>query len=208
MNLKFKKSSLTISLLIAFIIHVIFILVCNFIYYNGNSDEKDNGVFLEFNEYEKKVITKKKENNIPKRIKPSINSGFTIESVISGPIKFSESETVVDTTGESYISVSDSIEYDSKLIDSLVVNYPSLLALKSVMSEYIKNTPKIETDSAMVVRRMRKYMLDYYKYKFPTPLSKFGDPTPGIAIDKIIEFINGNEDVDVKKIKKYLRINQ
>ena len=79
---------------------------------------------------------------------------------------------------------------------------PIIINCKSI----IKSNPKIETDSALIVRRMKEYMLEYYKNKFPTPLSKFGDANPGIPIDDIIDIFGKKDTVDIKRIKKYLGI--
>ena len=207
MNLKSKKSPLTISLLIAFVIHIIIILLLSVIYFEKISDEDSYGVILELIEYERKVVQLKKIEKIPKKFIPRPLPKQIRENIISETLEFTEAEILPGKIDSSTISEIDSLEYYSNLLDSLVVNFPSLLVLKSAMTEHIKNDPKIETDSAMVVRRMRKYMLDYYKHKFPTPLSKFGEGNPGIPIDKILDLFSSDEDIDEKKIKKYLNIN-
>ena len=68
---------------------------------------------------------------------------------------------------------------------------PNLAVLKLALKYNIKNNPIKKTEEEVAIQGLKKYMRDYYKIKYPTPLSKFGDPGSGsmisIPIDAIIE---------------------
>ena len=155
----------------------------------------------------KKFSKRINQENITRKLKPKIYSPNVDENITVDSIQISKSEIPSEILDSNLTTVSDTLKYYTNLIDSLVVNYPNLIAIKSAMAEHIKKNPQIETDSSMVVRRMRKYMIDYYKFKYPTPLSKFGDGNPGIPIDKILDLFSRDDTVDVKRIKKYLGLD-
>lgn len=207
MKIKFIKSSVAKSAYISLFAHFLLIMIFSLIYFNNNPDEKFNGVYIEFNEIEKKIIPAKQVDDVKRKRKPIILPKKIDQNVIIDSDNVTKIEIPTEIVDSSANSKIDSISYYSGLLDSIVINFPSLLVLKSAMKEHIKNDPKIETDSALIVRRMRRYIRDYYKYKYPTPLSEFGDPNPGIPIDKILDIFSSEEEIDVKKIKKYLNLD-
>ncbi len=207
MNSEFKESSFKISLVITLIIYIIIILIFSLITFDDNEDSDFKSVYLEFNHFEKKISKNKKGNNYPRNFKLKNPPKDVKKQSISDLDKSTESETSINIIDSSLITKVDTLKNYSEFLDSIVIHNPSLLALKSALVEHFKNNSQIETDSAMIVRRMKKYMLEYYKNKFPTPLSKFGDPSPGIPIDKIVDLFSKKDTVDMKKIKKYLGLD-
>ena len=207
MNIEFKESSFRISFALTLIIYIAIILLFNFIIINENEELNSKRVYLEFKTLEKKVNKNKEEVIIPKAVKRKISSKNILKNsnqVLSEKPKDEQNKEILDS---NLINKKETLINHSDFIDSVVVNYPNLLTFKSLLKEMIKKNPYTETDSAMVVRRMKEYMLKYYKNKYPTPLSKFGDANPGIPIEDIVDLFSKKDTVDIKKIKKYLGID-
>jgi hypothetical protein len=205
LNSKNKESSVGISLVISLVIYFIIILIFSVITFEENEDANFITVSLEFNQYEKKIVANNKSEKIPNKIKRKIPQQNIVERSRNKSVKISETEIPVEIVDTSLTKI-DSLKYFSELIDSFVHSYPKLFVLKSAIAQHVKHDKNIETDSAMAVRRMKKYMLDYYKNKFPTPLSKFGNATPGIPIDKILDLFRKDNKEEIKKIKKYFNL--
>lgn len=205
MNLKSKKTAFLISLFLSFILHLAIIFIFGLIYFKNADHEELKRVSLYINQIEKKVITKKAESR-PKKLKLLTPNIVIKEKIASIPEL--ETNIIAEVPSENLEAILiDSVKYYTKLLDSLVLRLPNITTLKYVVSEKIKNDPKVETDSAFAVRRLRENVLDYYKNKYPTPLSKFGDQPKGIAIDKIIKMFSGEDEEETRKIKRYLELD-
>jgi hypothetical protein len=205
---KVKKSDLTISIVIAIIIHAVIILVCSFIFFNSQSETDPNEIFLNLVQYDREIKSVNKSDETMKEIVSEIIEKEDSENIISVTEEVIESEIITEVTDSNKITKKAGLEHQTEFTDSIVISFPSLLTLKYALSERIKNEPAIETDSALIVRRLRKYMSDHYKYKYPTPLSEFGEGNTGIPIDKILDLFSGEDDIDEKKIREYLKLDK
>jgi len=207
LNLEFKESSFRISLALTLIIYITIILVFNLIPIDENEDLNSKRVYLEFKTIEKKTKKNIEEAIIPKVVKRKISSKNIIMNSNPALNEKSKEEQNTEILDTNLINKKETQISHSDFLDSVVVNYPNLLTFRSLLKEMIKKNPQTETDSAMVVRRMKEYMLKYYKDKYPTPISKFGDANPGIPIEDIFDLFSKKVTVDKKKIKKYLGID-
>jgi len=161
---------------------------------------------LNIRNYEKHIVKEESiQNSIPK----------PIYKIPQKPVKKDKSNKAVITT----ISNMSIEEYDSTKItevnvmvnninwlDSMVINNPNILMLKYAVTDQLKNNPTEKSDSAETVETIRNVMQNYIKSKYPTPIHKFGDGSPGIPIDKILDIFSKDDTVDIKKIKKYLKL--
>ena len=195
------------STLITFVIYLIILVVLSVIYIDQYSDLTEREVFVEFREYEKKVIKQKVLPNIKKDLKRSKVTKEIVKIINKEFVQNSEVESMVVETDSILISINDSLKDKMNWLDSLVVNNPNLQILKYASEDYIKKNPLIKSDSTKVAEGIRNFMQDYYNSKYPTPVYKFGDGAPGIAIDDIIDIFK-SDDVDEEKIKKYLKIGK
>jgi hypothetical protein len=105
------------------------------------------------------------------------------------------------------ISQNDSVEKKNNWLDSIVVAEPNLQLLNYAASKYLKSNPVQKSDSVKLVERIRKMMQNYYSHKYPTPVHKFGDRSPGIAIGDIINIFS-SDTLNEERIKKYLKIGK
>lgn len=188
-------------------IYIIIIVLLSIIYIDHDGDLRETEVFVEFRENEKKEIKQLVLPNIQKNTKSKIvtkkiNKAKNEESFLT--IKSEISESLLDSI---LITKNETLETKFNWLDSVVVANPNLQILKYASEDYIKNNPILKSDSAKVAEGIRNFMQDYYKSKYPTPVHKFGDGSPGLAIDKIINIFKSN-DVDEEKIKKYLKIGK
>lgn len=205
--MQIKKSNHIFPVLITFAIYIIIIILLSIIYIEHDGDLKETDIFVEFREYEKKVIKQLMLPNIEKNTKSNIvtkkNNKFINEETPQ-TIKSEISESFIDS---NLISKKDSFESKINWLDSLVIANSNLQILKYASEEYIKKNPILKSDSAKVAEGIRTFMQDYYKSKYPTPVHKFGDGSPGIAIGDIINIFK-SDDVDEEKIKKYLKVGK
>ena len=79
----------------------------------------------------------------------------------------------------------------ASIIDSFIMNNPDIIALKTALLKKMKYTEFPESDSVRILNNFRKQVMAYYKFLYPTPLSKFKDFPKGggmfsIPIDDII----------------------
>ena len=169
--------------------HIILLLI----FYLADIDDtpipEEEVIFLQLKEippHEKKDEILRKDSNEKNFINKKIQKKNIEEDE---PIILSDSATVLtklDTT-KKVINIPDS----ASVIDSFLVNNPDIIALKTVLLKKIKYTEFPESDSLRIVNNFRKQILAYYKFLYPTPLSKFkGSPQGGgmlsIPIDDII----------------------
>lgn len=185
--------------------HFVLLLFFAIIYFDNPLNEKDETILLSYRTIEKqipkmKIIEKPKLNRIKREL--SSKNIFSDNAELKDTLILSNTNTLEDSSKE--VSSIHRISDLTKL-DSLVINNPSLMGLKYALAEKMKTETIVETDSAFIVRRLKESLIQYYKDKYPTPLSKFGDGNSGIAIDKIIDLFS-SDDIDEKKIKEYLNI--
>lgn len=208
MNLKFYKPPYIFSILITFLVYLIILVALSAIYIDQYSNLKEREVFIEFSKYEKIVVKKIAQPKIKKKTKPRIVTNNKKSLINEESLIISKTEISKIPIDSNLISESDSLNNKLNWIDSLVVSNSNLQILKYASKQYIKNNPLIKSDSAKLAEGIKVFMQDYYKSKYPTPVHKFGDGSPGIAIDNILDLFSKSDTVDVEKIKKYLKIGK
>jgi hypothetical protein len=120
-------------------------------------------------------------------------------------VEKSKTNVIIDSNS---LLKEDSVRVYTNWIDSLVITHSNLIMLKYAMQDKIKNSPIMKSDSVKTVEKIRKIMQDYYRSKYPTAVYKFGDNSPGIPIEKILNIFGAKDTVDLEKIKKYLKIGE
>ena len=207
MKINFKISSFHLSILFGIAIHLLLFVIINVIYFEEYYEKNSNVVNFQFREYEKQNLSTKILPNNSTNLKRKIAPEKTEKEVIDDLENLNSIEITEENADTITSPEIDSLKYFSHLLDSLVVNNPSLLLLKYASKEYLKNNPKLETEEEIAIKRLRNYFQNYFKQRYPTPPSKFGE-TRGIPIDKIIVLFKGNDDIDIIKIRKYLRLDE
>ena len=207
MNLKLKKSPFRLSLIIALFIHIAIIIIFNFLIIDENEESRSKSIYLEFKKYVKKE--NKEDVNLTK-VKNSFGNNTNIfknPNPILIEEKF-EDENAVVIIDSTVFAHNDTVKRYTNIIDSIIVNYPDLYTFKSLLKEMIRKNPIVESDTLKAIKGLKKSLIEYYKNKYPTPLSKFGEQNSGIPIDKILDFFSKDDTTDIKKIKEYLGLDK
>lgn len=207
MNLKLKKSPFRLSLIIALFIHIAIIIIFNFLIIDENEESRSKSIYLEFKKYVKKED--KEDVNLTK-VKNSFGNNTNIlknPNPILIEEKF-EDENAVVIIDSTVFAHNDTVKRYTNIIDSIIVNYPDLYTFKSLLKEMIRKNPIVESDTLKAIKGLKKSLIEYYKNKYPTPLSKFGEQNSGIPIDKILDFFSKDDTTDIKKIKEYLGLDK
>ncbi len=207
MNLKLKKSPFRLSLIIALFIHITIIIIFNFLIIDENEESRSKSIYLEFKKYVKK---ENKEDVSLTKVKNSFGNSTNIlknPNPILIEEKF-EDENAVVIIDSTVFAHNDTVKRYTNIIDSIIVNYPDLYTFKSLLKEMIRKNPIVESDTLKAIKGLKKSLIEYYKNKYPTPLSKFGEQNSGIPIDKILDFFSKDDTTDIKKIKEYLGLDK
>lgn len=207
MNFKYNKSSYTNPIFITILIYICILVVLSIIVIEQNFVQNDREILIEFAEFEKIKVEQNRLFNSKKEPKPQIAKEKLLKAVDEEYSLVIKSEISDVLTDSNLITKNDTLENKFNWLDSLVVANPNLQMLKYASEDYIRNNPILKSDSVKVAEGIRHFMQDYYKSKYPTPVHKFGDGSPGIAIDDIINLFK-SDDVDEEKIKKYLKIGK
>lgn len=206
MKLKSRKRNLLRPILGSVIFHIVILFVFDIISLDTEFQEENNILFIEIKSKEIEInksepFSKKEVEKQKMETNDRINEKVLYEEQDTDSTNDSITETDTLNVAEDKI-----VRNESQIFDSLIVNNPSLMSLKYALSKQLKLDNITESDSAFIVRRLKESVIDYYRIKYPTPLSEFGEPNQGIAIDKIIDLFSADDDIDEKKIKKYLGI--
>ena len=113
--------------------------------------------------------------------------------------------TITEIDSTLFEEVSDLLK-SMNWLDSMVINNPNILMLKYATKDKLKNNSIKLSDSAKTAETIKIVMQNYFRSKYPTPVHKFGDGSPGIPIDKILDIFSADDTVDVNKIKRYLKL--
>lgn len=209
MNLTLKKSSFRLSLIIALFIHITIIIILNFIIIDENEESNSKSIYLEFKKY-----VKKEDKNREDISQPTVNnSSGNINNITKNPNpilieeKF-EDENAVVIIDSTVFAHNDTVKRYTNIIDSIIINYPDLYTFKSLLKEMIRKNPIVESDTVKAIKGLKKSLIEYYKNKYPTPLSKFGNANPGIPIKDILDLFSKEDTTDIKKIKEYLGLDK
>jgi len=184
-----KSNSLKFAIALTIVIHVLIYFLFNLVFLNYKSDSIDQHIIVEYKTFKKQ--------------KPKIN--YRIQKQVQS-IKMSSKKNILFNnnpvknyfagTDSTNIEQIDSLVYSHKHSDSskwferFVLENPSIISLKLALTQNIKNKIIKETEAEIAVEGLKKYTNDYYNLKYPTPLSKFGDPGRGsminIPVDDVI----------------------
>ena len=208
LTLNFSNSTLRNSLFITVVVYVIAFIVLGIVNIDFNKLPNLYEININFRKYEKEIVKQVKIQNISRKHTPKAAQKSVPKIKISKSEITSKTDVLIEEIDSSLFMEVDTLRNNSNWFDSIVVNNPNLLMLKYVLADQLKNNSYEISDSGKIVKRIKGVMQDYYRSKYPTPVHKFGDGSPGIAIDKILDIFRGTDTVDVEKIKKYLKIGK
>lgn len=152
---------------------------------------------------EKRSITLQFQS-IPKTLKPSdkiLKRKKEFSKTIS-PKASVKTDTKIFVDSTNVLSKPNTSEIlqthpdSADVLNSFIEENLNIVALKTAILQKLKNVKFTETDSAAIVKNLRKMFLAYYKAKYPTPLSKFGRPSlPGISRPDMLDFSIPIDDI-------------
>ena len=123
-------------------------------------------------------IAATKSDKIENRSITKINSKRTIETI-------DDTLSVIPSHNKSNLDTDSLSQHDS-----ILVKYPTFIALRIALKEQIEKNRIRKTENEELITKIEKSMQDYYKMKYPTPMYKFGEKGSGagvrIPIDKIM----------------------
>lgn len=206
MNLPFNNSNLRISLFTSIFFYIITFFILGIIKFKSIKLPDLQEVYLNIRNYENHIVKKESiQNSTPKPTYKIPQKHVKKNKINKVDISAKTIMPIEENDSTSFAQVDVSINNISWL-DSMVINNPNILMLKYAATDQLKNNPFEVSDSAKIVEKLRTVMQNYFRSKYPTPLHKFGDGSPGIPIDKILDIFSEDDTVDVKKIKKYLQL--
>ena len=206
MKLKLDNTNLKISLLISIIFYSITTFVLSIIKLNSIRFPDLQEVYLNIRQYEKYII---KEELLQKPSTRPTNRASQKKVKKEEFNKVGNHNNAIVTTAEIDSTLHLEVDVPVKnnnWLDSMVIKNPSILMLKYAAKDKLNNDSTKISDSAKTAETIKNVMQNYFRSKYPTPVHKFGDGSPGIPIDKIVDLFSKEDTVDVKKIKKYLKL--
>ena len=206
MNLKFNNSNLRNSLFISIVFYLTTFFVISTIKITFNKLPDFQEVYLNIGHFEKHIVNEESIQNLSPKSKPKVLQKHVKKNNNNKVDIPAKRNMTIEETDSTIFSEVDILGNNINWLDSMVINNPNILMLKYAASDQLKNNPIKISDSAKTVERIRNVMQNYFKNKYPTPVHKFGDGSPGIPIDKILDIFSGSDTVDVKKIKRYLKL--
>jgi hypothetical protein len=206
LNLKFNKSNLITSLFISIAFYLITFFVLNAIKFSSVRLPDLQEVHLNIRHYKKHIVKEESRQNQSPKPTPSVPKKKVKKKEINREIIPTKTIMSIKETDSTLFVEGDVLIKDINWLDSMVVNNPNILMLKYAAKDQLKNNSIKISDSARTVETIKSIMQNYFKSKYPTPVHKFGDGSPGIPIDKILDIFRGDDTLDVKKIKRYLKL--
>lgn len=173
----------------ALILHFLLLLI----FYQTNIDNNHNPetgtIFLQFKNIDKAQKGGNDRGNTSDKKKPVIKK--TAPKIIEMQATKILADSNQSLTNLDSNKIINTMPDSSAILDSFIVHNPDIAALKTAMQQKLKNLKTTEPDSARIVKNFKEQLLAYYKFLYPTPLSKFkGSPSGNgmisIPLDDII----------------------
>lgn len=206
MKLKFDNTNLKISLLISIIFYLITTIALSLIKFNSIKLPDLQEVYLNIRYYKKHIVKEESLQNPPPKPMPTMLQNEVKKNEINNVSITTKTTMSIEEPDSTIFAEVDVLIRDINWLDSMVVNNPNILMLKYAAKDQLRNNSLNLSDSAKAAETIKIVMQNYFRIKYPTPVHKFGDGSPGIPIDKILDIFFGEDTLDVKKIKRYLKL--